>query len=79
MGYSPWAREEWDTTEVNERSTGLLDQMATLVSVLAEPFILFSTGAMQVCIPTQSVGGLPFPQCFPTFVPFVNFLTMVIL
>ena len=23
--------------------------------------------------------GLPFPQCFPTFVPFVNFLTTVIL
>ena len=57
MGYSPWALEERDTTEVNEHSTGLLDQMATLVSVPAEPFILFSTGAVQVCMPTQSVGG----------------------
>ena len=44
---------------------GLLDHMATLLSVFKETSILFSIVAAPVYIPTSSVGGLPFLHPLP--------------
>ena len=38
----------------------LLDRMATLFLVFQGTSILFSTVAVPICIPTNSVGGFPF-------------------